>query len=158
MNTSNQASLIELKKRTQEILMLTMALQQLGGGGSKRETLRFIERRGWYVTCRSDFEQCGSAGDFKFENSLAWARKDAVAHGIVSDKHRDFWRLLERGSKLLVVATEKFASEAWDVSKCYLWSEELKRLYCPAFEPSERDWHRTESGFSTPPRVLLEMF
>lgn len=34
--------------------MLTMALETMGGGGSKHETLRFIERRGWYVTCRSD--------------------------------------------------------------------------------------------------------
>lgn len=158
MQTTNQTGSVALNKRTQEILLLTMALHQKGGGGSKRETLRFIERGGWYVTCRSDFEQCGNGCDFKFENSLAWARKDAVTHGLVSDKHRDFWRLLDRGLNLLVKAKEKFASGAWDISTCYLWSAELKGLYSPDYEPSERDWHRTASGFAVPPLVHLEMF
>lgn len=155
MNTSNQTSSLELNRRTQEILMLTMALQAMGGGGSKRETLRFIERRGWYVTCRSDFEQTENGNEFRFENSLAWARKDGVGYGLLSDKHRDYWRLLEKGSELVIVAKEKFQSGAWDVARCYLWSEELRRLYCPHYEPSERDWHRSEEGYVLGPITIM---
>lgn len=157
MKTTNQTGSIVLNKRIQEILLLTMALQQMGGGGSKRDTLRFIERRGWYVTCRSDFEQCGSAGDFRFENSLAWARKDAVANGLVSDKHHDFWRLLDKGLRVLAKTKEKFTSGACDVSTCYLWSAELRRLYSPDYEPSERDWHRMASGGVLVQFVPLEL-
>ena len=123
-------------KRAQEIIILLLALEQRYGAASKHGVIRCIATSNWYAVGSADFDTVGNAGEFAWENRIAWARQDAVDLGLLCAKvHRDCWRISERGSRFLAEAKERFATSVWYVGACDWFSDGLKAVLCPGYQP-----------------------
>lgn len=124
--------------RGQCIVLLLRTLRDIGPA-TKFEAVKWIERQHWFSVEPADREPYPSqrylSNEPRWHTLIAWARKDSVLHGLISDEERDLWGLTRKGCEVINRLQEQFCSATSSVDPCYLWSREFKVLMCPSYVP-----------------------
>ncbi len=77
---------------------ILVALYQLGGAASKRATVSRIEELYGSRLTEEDWLPCKTRLEPRWQNLVAWERKDLVEDGLLErDSPRDTWTLTESG-------------------------------------------------------------
>jgi hypothetical protein len=121
------------------MVLVLSALEELQGVCRKSEVVDYIFSSDWIVLSGKDKERLGYSSDRRFENCLAWARKDAVGKGYMFERERDCWDITRDGLFALSNARKLFRSGDWSVSECFLWTALFKCRFDPAYLPSNTD-------------------
>jgi hypothetical protein len=77
---------------------ILVALYQLGGSASKQATIRRIEELYGSRLTEEDWLPCKTRREPKWQNHVAWERKDLIEDGLLErGSPRDTWTLTESG-------------------------------------------------------------
>ncbi|MFJ6560757.1 winged helix-turn-helix domain-containing protein [Streptomyces sp. NPDC091412] len=77
---------------------ILVALYQLGGTASKQATIRRIEELYGSRLSEEDWRPCRTRPEPRWQNLVAWERKDLVRDGLLErGSPRDTWTLTEAG-------------------------------------------------------------
>jgi hypothetical protein len=125
--------------RGQGCFLVLYAVRDLGGIPASRETLDNIVRNGWYKIRADDLPPYDRQTEPAYHTLLRWARKDSVEFGLIANDHWDEWALTRKGSVKLDEILGGFREKKFSVHKCYLWTQEFKRLVDPTYVPSPED-------------------
>ena len=122
--------------------MLLDALAEIGTMTTKRETIAYISERHYFHIVAEDLEPYPSAlyPEPRWHVLIAWARKDCVQHDwMFRHDQNDCWQITRDGLSVLSKAVQRFRDDTWDVRRCYVWTEALKRHVLPTYEPNSND-------------------
>lgn len=126
----------------QALLMLMAALRVIKDGPgpvdyTKRSVLELIKCLGWFDIQPEDrLPYPSQPSEPRWKTLLAWARKNGSDGGLVRSVVRDEWIGSKEGFNVFPEAKQLFQSGEWDVTKCYLWTSQLKWLFDPKFDAS----------------------
>lgn len=119
--------------------LVLKALDELRGVSTKVEVLSHIDSRGWIVTIEEDFGRASLSGELKYQNRLAWAKKDALEKGYVFKSGRDCWEITRQGIEAVKRAEGLFSTGEWDIRNCYMFTPLFKLMMNPNYSPSGSD-------------------
>jgi hypothetical protein len=135
-------------KRWQEVFLVLYALEDMGATRTKREVLNHIRTEGWYAYNVDDLDKYSGQNDYKYQTTLAWARKDAVIRELFIDPDgKDQWEISRKGRELLKLRISCFRERditktMLDVGQCYLWTKRFRTIIDPLYTPSPKDAKR----------------
>jgi len=93
------------------MLVLMASLEHLGGSGTKEEVLSFVHRKGFLHLTDKAADYTRTSTEPRWQNELAWARKDAVEHRYLRrDSPRGRWQLSQKGIERLDQYRERLRS------------------------------------------------
>jgi len=127
------------------VAMLLDALEAIGTMTSKRETITYISEHHYFRVVEEDLEPYPSAlyPEPRWHVLIAWARKDCVQRGwMFKHDENDCWQITRDGLSILTKSVLKFRDGTWDVRRCYVWTDALKKHFLPTYEPSSKDRQR----------------
>lgn len=136
----------QYSERAQRLLCLLYALRELKGNPRKQEVLCYVREERFLDLNEDDFIPYDTQTEDKWKTDLAWRRKDGVQWGHVFNNQRDSWEITRHGRDLVDLAQELSAKKEYDVTRCYLWSAKLKRIFDPNYQPSTKDKRRPRFG------------
>ena len=125
--------------------MLLDAVADIGTITSKRETIAYISEHVYFPIIEEDLQPYPSAlyPEPRWHVLIAWARKDCVQRGwMFHHDENDCWQITRDGLSILSKSAHRFRDGTWDVRRCYVWTEQLKRHFLPTYEPSSGDVQR----------------
>jgi len=82
----------------QRRLLVLLAVEALGGEGSKKAALDFIARQGLVELDSRDREELPTRSELRWRNELAYARGELVTEGHLSGARHNVWALTAAGS------------------------------------------------------------
>lgn len=124
------------------MVMLLAALKDIGTMVSKREAIGYISEQKYFRVVEEDFDPYPSAlyPEPRWHVLIAWARKDCVTRGLMFDHdENDCWQITRDGVYANSKCVQRFQDGSWDVRRCYVWTEVLKKRLLPTYEPSAQD-------------------
>lgn len=133
--------------RGQCMALLMQCLDEMGGSNTKQEVLAYVSSKGYYEITRHDLPPYSGKNESKYQTLIAWARKDCVIKGWINNHEHDAWSLTRTGRELITKLRLLGTKKEYDVRRCYLWTEKLKRVIDPSYEPSNADAVRPEAQF-----------
>ena len=143
------AGLLEYTIDWQHLACLLYALDELGGENSRYETTEFIRAKHYLHLEAIDRTPYPTQTEERWRTDIAYARKIGVISDVVSYNARNAWGITRSGRE----AIRKLVAHGSElqVHRCFLWSNDFKRVFHRKFEPSELDTPRPQSWT----RVLL---
>jgi len=135
-------------RRTQEILIVLYALDDLGGIRTRREVIDHISLNRWYEIAGDDLVPTRTSNEPRYRIDLAWARKDAVLGECVNNSERNSWELSRDGKKVLENVCYLFRSGELDIGCLEFLSIFIKRMIVPGFQPKATDRKRNTTHAS----------
>jgi hypothetical protein len=133
--------------RGQIVVMLLEALR-VDGGSTRRGTADSIADRGWFDIRSEDWPPYPTQENRepRWRTLVAWGRKDAFDHKLLSDIGYNSWELSRAGQEQADLLRQKFEKKELDVRRCYMWRAQFKKFMCSTHQPSGDDAER-------PPRI-----
>ena len=127
--------------RGQIIVMLLEVLRIEGGSSTRRDAADSILDRHWFSIKSEDWPPYPTQQNKepRWRTLVAWGRKDAFDHQLLSDVGYNAWELSRRGQEKADLLRQRFENRELDVRRCYMWTPELKKFMCSTYEPSDDD-------------------
>jgi hypothetical protein len=127
--------------RGQIIVMLLEVLRLDGGSSTRRSTADSIVDRHWFDIKSEDWPPYPTQQNKepRWRTLVAWARKDASDHQLLSDVGYNSWELSRTGQERADLLRQRFKNKEFDVRRCYMWSPQLKKFMCSTYQPSADD-------------------
>lgn len=98
-------------RRGRLMLVLMASLEHLGGRSTKEKVLSFVYHNAFLHLSDKDIDYTESSVEPRWQNELAWARKDAVEHRYLRrGSPRGVWELSEKGRERLSQYRERVRS------------------------------------------------
>jgi len=145
--------------RGQCVTMLLATLKDLGTTIEKREAIAYISRQHYFQVIDEDREPYPSAlyPEPRWQVLIAWARKDCVTRGWMFDHdENDCWQATRAGLYIYSDCAKKFLDGVWDVRRCYVWTDALKRRFLPTYEHSPKDLRRARTLYRDIDRQIFK--
>jgi hypothetical protein len=123
-------------------LRVNAAGKDIGTTTSKHEALRYISEQHYFQVVAEDREPYPSAvyPEPRWHVLIAWARKDCVTRGCMFDHdENDCWQITRGGLYIYSNCARSFQDGTWEVRRCYVWTEALKKRFLPTYEPNSQD-------------------
>lgn len=127
------------------MILLLGALFDRKGAYPKQDVLAIVAGLKWFDLRQDDKIPYPTvqSKEPRWKTLIAFTRKDCVEDGLFEDDGtRDSWQISKNGRNVFAIFRENFASGELDCSKCYMWSNVLKKHMNPGYSPSERDLGR----------------
>jgi hypothetical protein len=131
-----------------QIIVMLLEVLRLDGGSTRRGTTDHIASRHWFDIRSEGWPPYPTQQNKepRWRTLVAWGRKDAFDHKLLSDIGHDCWELSRDGQERADALRQAFEKRGLAVRRCYMWTEQLKKFMCPSYEPSDADADR-------PPRI-----
>ena len=127
-----------------QIVVMLLELLRVEGPSTRRGAADSIAQRGWFDISGEDWTPYPKQGnnEARWRTLVAWARKDALEHDLLSDCGRDNWQLSHSGRLKADSLKRQFEERDLDVRCCYMWRPNLKKFMCSTYERSSLDSER----------------
>jgi hypothetical protein len=117
--------------------MLFAVLSEGRGGLTKAEAVAKIRERRWFEFQPEDWEPYPSqeytTREPRWMTVIAWARKDAVKHGLIHPGPFNNWDLTTEGLNSFLTIAKGCREGCVKVRRCYLWSPQFKLRMDPSY-------------------------
>ena len=105
----------------------------------KQEVIEYIRERRYLNIRPEDLESYVTQTEPRWNTDIAFRRKDGVEWGLLFNRERNAWDLTRDGIEVLGKVKNACLKKEYDVRKCHLWTERLKKAFDPSYEPSVAD-------------------
>lgn len=124
----------------QHLVCLLYALSQMGAGGHRRrDVCDFIHREHYLALTPDDIAPYPTQTEPSWQTDIAYARKIGVIMGIIGYEERDSWEWIRDGREQLDRILRAGERGEIDGKRCFLWTEEFRRVFDRTYEPSGAD-------------------
>ena len=143
--------------RFQRMLMLLAALRDLRTSRTRREVIDYIEAKKWYDLTTEDTKPYKSQkSEPRWKNLIAWARKNCVLLGWMVEDSDNSWESTVNGLNVVTAIRNACKDNAFEVNKCFLWTEAMKKHFDPSHIESEQDLARPRFLYRDSIRLMLK--
>jgi hypothetical protein len=119
------------------LLVLLATIEHLGGTSTKRDIELFIQGRRFLELTDRNLDRTATSKEPRWQNELAWARKDAVLQGYLQRvTARGVWQISKKGMKRLDQYRERLRSGGAKLRPSRLLTQEFVDWFCPASKQS----------------------
>lgn len=99
------------------------------GAHPKSDVIRRIRESDWFELVPEDRIPFPTVPtEARWITSVAWARKQCVEDGLLTNDARDSWEITREGINSFVSLKTGFKSGKVFVSECFFWTEKFKKL------------------------------
>ena len=123
-------------------VMLLAAIRDLAGAVTKREATDYIRKKHWFAFEPDDNLPYLSQHEPRWQNIVAWGRKECVMRNLISYDSRDNWGMTRDGRDTIDRLHRGCINGDLPVYPCYIWSAEFKQFMNPNYNASSSDAKR----------------